>query len=175
MWRAPFAAVGLLVFGCSEPSVARPEQPRALTVELVPPPSASAAVREVTEVAGDANPPGVDRALHFRADESNAIVAARDQKRPMIVDFAAEWCGACKELEAKTFSDPRVLASGGRFVAVRVDATNEDSPPVAALMKKYRVTGLPTVVIVDSTGKEVNRVTEFINAEKFLAILAAVR
>jgi thiol:disulfide interchange protein DsbD len=114
-------------------------------------------------------------ALEFGHDEEKGVAAATNEKRPMIVDFGADWCGACKELEKHTFSDAKVKANAGRFVGVKVDATNEEDPKVVALTKKYNVKGLPTVVILDSQGKEVKRFTEFVDAEKFLAALEPVQ
>ncbi|MFO0549791.1 MAG: cytochrome c biogenesis protein CcdA [Polyangiaceae bacterium] len=113
--------------------------------------------------------------LEFGNDEAKGVAAARDEKRPMIVDFGATWCGACKELEKHTFSDPDVKVQAGRFVAVRVDATNDEDPKVKELMAKYKVTGLPTVVLVDSSGNEASRFTEFVDAKKFLSMIDKVQ
>lgn len=113
--------------------------------------------------------------LEFGKDEEQATAAATAEKRPMIVDFGAEWCGACKQLEKETFSNADFKAKAGRFIAVKVDATNEEDPKVAALSKKYKVTGLPTVVVFDSQGQEVKRFTEFVNAEKFIKEIEAVQ
>jgi thiol:disulfide interchange protein DsbD len=68
----------------------------------------------------------------MKQDIDGALARASAEKRPMIVDFTAAWCGACKELDKKTFSEPRVGQELGRFVAVKVDATNDDDPRVAA-------------------------------------------
>ena len=84
-----------------------------------------------------------------------ALASAKAEKRPLIVDFTAEWCGACKEIAKHTFADPRVMekALAANFVAVKVDATNDEDPQVDAVKGKYKVVGLPTVVIYDSTGQ----------------------
>lgn len=106
------------------------------------------------------------------------VDAAREralrESRPMIVDFTAAWCGACKELDKATFSAPPVGAELGRFVAVRVDATNDEDPKVGAALQRFGVRGLPTVVIFDSSGKEALRYTDFVPPELFLASIKAV-
>ncbi len=128
-------------------------------------------IRKDAEAKGEkAYPP-----LEFGKDEATATAAAASEKRPMIVDFGAEWCGACKQLERETFADATFKAKASRFVAVKVDATNEDDPAVAALSKKYGVTGLPTVVVFDSQGNEVKRFKEFVNAERFIKEIEAVQ
>jgi len=103
-----------------------------------------------------------------------ALASAAEAKKPVLVDFTAAWCGACKELDAKTFSEARVEAELGRFVAVKVDATNDDDPKVKATLARHKVVGLPTVLLFDSRGKEVNRFTDFVNADDFLQALQVV-
>jgi thiol:disulfide interchange protein DsbD len=100
---------------------------------------------------------------------------AATESRPMVVDFTAEWCGACKELDKLTFSDPAVMNEAGRFVAVKVDATDDEDPEVVRAMKELGVKGLPTVVLVDSTGREARRYTDFVDAGVLLPALKKVR
>lgn len=103
-----------------------------------------------------------------REDAEQAIAGAAEQKRPLLVDFTAAWCVACKELDLKTFSEPSVGKELGRFVAVKVDATNDDDPKVRAIMARYKVVGLPTVLLFDSQGQEAARFVTFVPPEEFL-------
>ena len=106
--------------------------------------------------------------LEWLTSEAQGRTLAESQSRPMIVDFGASWCGACNELTSHTFSDERVREEAGRFVAVRVDATDDDDPQVNVMKNKYKVVGLPTVVVLDSTGNEKARITEYVAPDKFL-------
>jgi thiol:disulfide interchange protein DsbD len=112
--------------------------------------------------------------LEWLSSEQAAVQAALTGHRPMIVDFGAAWCGACNELATHTFADEHVREEAGRFVAVRVDATDDDNEEVAKVKGKYRVVGLPTVVVLDSNGHEQVRFNEFVPAERFVTAIKAV-
>jgi thioredoxin:protein disulfide reductase len=99
---------------------------------------------------------------------------ALTEKRPLLVDFTATWCGACKELDKHTFSAESVAQEAGRFVAIKVDATNDEDPAVVAAMQQMKVVGLPTVLIYDSAGNEAVRCTDFVPADPFLEVIRKV-
>jgi thiol:disulfide interchange protein DsbD len=122
---------------------------------------------------GDAAEPV--RLLEWLKSEKETVEKAKAEKRPMILDFGATWCIACKELEKHTFADKDVMVKGGRFVAGKIDLTDDEDPANAELKKKYNITGLPAVLIFDSEGKEQARITEFVPAKDFLAKLEPVK
>lgn len=117
-------------------------------------------------------PPTTD---HGWMDDYDAARALADtENRPLIVDFGASWCGACQELERETFSDPRVEEEGRRFIRVRVDLSpGQDVERGQELLAQYNQRGLPLVVVHDSEGEEVDRVTSFIEPERMLQIMQA--
>jgi len=99
---------------------------------------------------------------------------AQRESRPMLVDFGASWCVACKELDKVTFSEPGVASEMAHFVNVKVDATNDDDPNVVAMLATFKVRGLPTVVVLDSHGNEAVRFNDFVPPERFLPAIKAV-
>lgn len=113
--------------------------------------------------------------LTWLHEEKVAVDQARSEKRPLLVDFTAEWCAACKEMARETFADPRVREKAGHFVAVKIDATDDEDPQVDAVKGKYQVVGLPTVVIYDSTGAERKRFNKFVGPEEFLAAIDGIQ
>ncbi|MEN9579069.1 MAG: hypothetical protein RJA70_2078 [Pseudomonadota bacterium] len=126
-----------------------------------------------------------ESALTWQVDKSGAVgtvaalEVAREQAkaegRPLLVDFTAAWCAACKELEKLTFADAAVQAEAGRFIAAKVDATDDEVAGVEDTMQQFKVAGLPTVVLFDSTGAEVRRFTDFVPAVQFLEALKETR
>jgi thiol:disulfide interchange protein DsbD len=112
--------------------------------------------------------------LRWLDSEAQGRQLAVTEHKPVIVDFGATWCGACNELTAHTFADAQVRAEAGRFVAIRVDASDDDNAQVAAVKDKYHVVGLPTVVVLDSEGQERVRFNEFVPAQKFLDAIQTV-
>ncbi|HEX3772544.1 MAG TPA: cytochrome c biogenesis protein CcdA [Polyangiaceae bacterium] len=118
----------------------------------------------------------IAEALKWESSEPAALARVEAEHKPLLVDFGASWCGACKELDEKTFPDPRVRAEGARFVALHVDATDDDDPEVMRVRKKYGVNeGLPVVLLFGNDGKEAFRFTEFIPPERLASALVAVR
>jgi thiol:disulfide interchange protein DsbD len=119
---------------------------------------------------------GQGPAIQWESSEAAAVGRATTQHRPMLVDFGASWCGACKELDEKTFPDSRVRSEGERYVPLHVDATDDDDPEVSRLRKKYgALEGLPVVLLFDSDGKEAVRFTEFVPPDRLAKALAQVR
>jgi thiol:disulfide interchange protein DsbD len=117
--------------------------------------------------------PNATLAWHAGGVEEARAQALREN-RPLLIDFTAAWCVACKELEKFTFSEKSVGSEMGRFVAVKVDATHDDDPKVQGEMARYRVRGLPTVLVFDSRGHESLRFTEFVPPERFLPAIQRV-
>jgi thiol:disulfide interchange protein DsbD len=93
--------------------------------------------------------------------------AAADGK-PAIIDFRADWCAACLEMEEKTFTDQGLQLLSGQFVMLRFDAT-QDSTLLGQLRQKYNIVGLPTVIFVSKSGEWLKELTltEFEAASPF--------
>lgn len=100
---------------------------------------------------------------------------AINDNEKMIIDFYADWCIPCKELDALTFSDEKVIEKSKSFTAIKVDMTKTLSEETEKLRQKFEIRGMPTVLIIDSQGTEVERITGFVNAEEFLEMIESVK
>jgi len=92
--------------------------------------------------------------------------------RPVMLDFYADWCVSCKEMEAFTFSDARVKARFERVLLLQADVTaNTDEHK--ALLKRFHLFGPPGIIFFDARGRELEglRVIGFQNTERFLKTL----
>jgi len=125
--------------------------------------------------AGPASGPGAE--LRFERVRSLAELDARLKtvSAPVMLDFYADWCVSCKEMERFTFSDARVREKMRTMVLLQVDVTanNEDDK---ALLKRFRLFGPPGIVFFDHEGQEISglRVIGYQPADRFLESLARV-
>ena len=103
--------------------------------------------------------------------ESEGLEVARAQHRPVLLDFYADWCLPCKELENKTFSRIEVARALARFTLVKVNCTTDDDPLVVAAKQRWHADTLPTLVLVDADGKVARKIDHFVPAEELLALL----
>ncbi len=92
--------------------------------------------------------------------------------RVAMLDFYADWCVSCKEMERFTFSDPQVQARLGRMVLLRADVTANTADD-KALLKRFRLFGPPGIVFFDAGGREIEglRVIGYQSPEKFIKSL----
>jgi thiol:disulfide interchange protein DsbD len=104
--------------------------------------------------------------------ETGALNAASSSGKPVLVDFAADWCAACRELDEKTWPDPSVLSAAGAFIPLRLDMT-ENTESVKALQKKFGILGMPTVLVLSPEGRELGRFTGFRGPAEVVRFLEA--
>jgi thiol:disulfide interchange protein DsbD len=118
--------------------------------------------------------PGVD----WQAYSERVLAEAQKSGKPAILDFSAEWCTPCREMDEVTFRDPQIVnqAKNG-FVMVKVDLTQKGDSSREALVNKFGVKGVPTVVFLDAKGRERAdlRLVDFLPANQFLIRMAELK
>ncbi|MCX6150002.1 MAG: thioredoxin domain-containing protein [Ignavibacteriales bacterium] len=118
--------------------------------------------------------PKEEKSPEWKIYSDNFYQTSLAKNQPMIIDFYADWCIPCKELDAITFSDSKVIDEFKRFDAFKVDMTKSLSDETERIRKMFNVIGMPTVLVINSNGKEVERITGFIKAEEFLNKIKSV-
>lgn len=103
--------------------------------------------------------------------ETSAYESSVENGEKMIIDFYADWCVPCKELDALTFSDERVIEKSKEFTNYKVDMTKSASETTEQIRQKFNIIGMPTILFIDENGREVKRITGFVDADEFLEIM----
>ena len=94
-------------------------------------------------------------AIDWVSYRDQPIEQLQKKNRPVLIDFYADWCAACKVLDRKTFRDQMVVDKSKEFIMLRVDCTSPNDK-CTALTEKFKVSGLPTMVFISSKGQEIH-------------------
>ncbi|MDH5627271.1 MAG: thioredoxin family protein, partial [Candidatus Krumholzibacteria bacterium] len=106
----------------------------------------------------------------------SALAEAIGNGQPVVIDFSADWCLPCKELEHQTFNQPEVIEAARGVVPLKADLTEHGSADVRAVREKFDIRGVPTIVFIDARGAERDdlRAVEFIDKKEFLERLSGI-
>jgi thiol:disulfide interchange protein DsbD len=125
---------------------------------------------KAASAADCANPQAGAGATKFEAIASLTALEARlkTAAKPVLLDFYADWCVSCKEMERFTFNDPAVAAKLGKLTLLRADVT-ANSDDDKALLQRFDLFGPPGIIFFDAAGKEIPgaRVVGFQDAATF--------
>jgi len=111
--------------------------------------------------------------LRFAPYDAGALASATQAGKPVLIDFSADWCIPCREMEHSTFVDPSVVSEAKRFVTLKANLTAQDRR-TEELTSKYEIQGVPTTLLIDSTGKVLRRRVGYVGPQEMLADLRQV-
>lgn len=126
-------------------------------------------------LAGNKAQASISQQLVFAPVSSTAaldskLAEARASGKPLLLDFYADWCVSCKEMESDTFPAPSVASKLQGYVLLRADVT-ANLPAHQALLKRFGLYGPPGIILFDANGKERDRIIGFTPADAFAARL----
>jgi thiol:disulfide interchange protein DsbD len=118
-------------------------------------------------------PRATSKSLTFEPFDSSLLASAGETRKPVLIDFSADWCIPCREMEHSTFLNPSVVKEASRFVRLRADLTHQDRTN-QDLMSKFQIQGVPTTVMIDSSGRVQVQKVGYIGSDEFLADLRRI-
>lgn len=136
-------------------------------------PLAVLAARVAPQAAVSAGPSSEQAAFAPVQSSAKLDLLLKADARPAMLDFYADWCVSCKEMERFTFSDKRVQARLAQLQLLRADVTANNADD-QALLKRFDLFGPPGIIFFDRSGKEVLRVVGYESADTFLRRLDRV-
>lgn len=109
--------------------------------------------------------------INWQPYSETGLDLAKGSGSPVVIDFFADWCIPCKELDRFSFSDQSVIQLSKDIVMLKADVTRGSSPEVKSLLKQYSIRGVPTIVFIGSDGREREdlRIVQFENASEVLS------
>ncbi len=115
--------------------------------------------------------------LQWERYSPEKLSEAKAAHQPVIMDFYADWCLPCHELDRFTYANPQVIQALAGFKKLKVDLTRPDTPEAEEVVGRFHILGVPTILFLDRDGAEVEeaRTTGFISAQELLAILRLAR
>ncbi len=116
---------------------------------------------------------GQGPSVAFQPYDAARLTAAAAEHKPVLIDFGADWCIPCREMEHTTFKDPAVVSEARRFVALHADLTRLDSRN-DGLVSEYRIQGVPTLLLLDGSGSIRKRMVGYIGPSEMLQSLKSV-
>jgi thiol:disulfide interchange protein DsbD len=118
-------------------------------------------------------PAASDQAIGWEGLQALAVDDGLPQDKPILIDFAAEWCIPGREMDHTTSVDEDIVRESGRFRMVKADITeeNETTPEV---VEKYAVRGVPTVILLAANGTEQDRLVGYVGPNELLKAMRRV-
>lgn len=112
----------------------------------------------------------------WEAYSAEKVALAARADKPVVIDFFADWCIPCHELDQFTYSDKKVIQALEPFVRLKADVTNPKTEAALEPVERFDVIGVPTVLFLGSNGREVvsARITGFVPPGEFLEALRMV-
>src|SRR5437870_5362885 len=104
--------------------------------------------------------------ITWERDYGKAIKRAQAENKLIVADMFTDWCALCKQMDAETFADPKVIENiGNQFVWLKLNTETEEDGK--RLQEEFSILTYPTILVLDDQGEEVDRIDRFLAASPF--------
>jgi thiol:disulfide interchange protein len=126
--------------------------------------------------AGMATPSSSADKIAWIYNMDAGLAAATRENKPVMIDFMADWCAPCKEMERTTFSNAAVILKANSFIPVRIDIEKQRQVAAKynALARAYGGMGIPNMLFLKSDGKKIKHVIGYYGPEQLLSLMNSV-
>jgi thiol:disulfide interchange protein len=114
--------------------------------------------------------------IEWMADIDAALETAKEEGKPIMVDFMATWCPPCHAMEDSTFSAPAVIRKAAAFIPVRIDVDEQREVAIAynGNARKYGGVGIPNILFMDSKGGKLKHIVGYYGPDGFIVVMDSV-
>jgi thiol-disulfide isomerase/thioredoxin len=137
--------------------------------EVFPEKTKEQEIAEADRFHPDQNAKRSGQAIPFLHNYAEALKLARQLKKPLFVDFEADWCGPCSKMNKWVYTADKVVAYASRCVYLKVDGTEHPD-----LVKKFKIEAYPTMVIFDHNGVELKRKIGYCSVNEMVSLLTSI-
>jgi thiol:disulfide interchange protein DsbD len=114
--------------------------------------------------------------IEWTEDIPAALVMAKQQGKPVMVDFMATWCPPCHAMEDSTFSDPAVIRKAAAFIPVRIDVDEQRDVAIRydGNARKYGGVGIPNILFMTGDGTKLRHIVGYYGPEALVSVMDSV-
>ncbi len=114
--------------------------------------------------------------IEWRGDITAALILAKQEGKPVMVDFTAAWCPPCHAMEDSTFSDKGVIRKARAFIPVRIDVDEQREAAVQydGDARKYGGVGIPNILFMTGDGTKLKHIIGYHGPEAFVSVMDSV-